>query len=215
MNTPYTSHLRQDEFKSVYDPSEDTFLLLDALENDAKYIQNLKPLTCLEIGTGSGIVTTFLAKILDTQQTIYVATDINPMATKSLLLTVKQNFDTVPIVEPILTNLVGGLSCKFDLIVFNPPYVQSESEEIGTKLFAATSGGIKGREVMDKLFPQLDTIMSDTGVFYLVAIQVNKPKEIIEVMEGYGFIGEILLSRRCGIELLYILKFIRNKQLLQ
>ena len=52
--TPLTHHL---DFENIYEPAEDSFLLLDALEQDLVYIsQTLKPTICVEIGSGSGII---------------------------------------------------------------------------------------------------------------------------------------------------------------
>ncbi|CAK5082060.1 unnamed protein product [Meloidogyne enterolobii] len=49
---------------NVYPPSEDTFLLIDALSKEKDVIISLNPLICLEIGCGSGIVSCFLQKLL-------------------------------------------------------------------------------------------------------------------------------------------------------
>ena len=60
--TPSTSHLTAADFDSVYEPAEDTFILLDALEADLSLLANSR--VCLEIGSGSGCVSTFLGLVV-------------------------------------------------------------------------------------------------------------------------------------------------------
>ena len=43
-------------FKQIYEPSDDTFLLIDALYSDLEQLVSRKPFKCLEIGPGSGVV---------------------------------------------------------------------------------------------------------------------------------------------------------------
>lgn len=42
MATPTYKHLKTDDFNHIYEPAEDTFLLMDALEKDADVIKKLK-----------------------------------------------------------------------------------------------------------------------------------------------------------------------------
>ena len=41
-NTPNFSHITKEDFEHIYEPAEDTFLLLDALEKDIQILQDLK-----------------------------------------------------------------------------------------------------------------------------------------------------------------------------
>ena len=78
--TPNISHLKAKDYERIYEPAEDTFALLDALEQDAEELKSAKPRICLEIGSasfihgiqllneqyssGSGCVSAFTASIL-------------------------------------------------------------------------------------------------------------------------------------------------------
>ena len=41
-NTPSFSHITKEDFEHIYEPAEDTFLLLDALEKDIQTLKDLK-----------------------------------------------------------------------------------------------------------------------------------------------------------------------------
>lgn len=65
--------------RNVYEPAEDTFLLLDALENDIENLMKINPHIILEIGPGSGIIIAALASVLKSRVQCF-AIDINPDA---------------------------------------------------------------------------------------------------------------------------------------
>lgn len=48
--TPDVSHLSKRDFLQVYEPAEDTFCLLDALEQDADQLRDAQPRLVVEIG---------------------------------------------------------------------------------------------------------------------------------------------------------------------
>lgn len=47
-----------------YEPDQDSFLFLDSLEKEFETIQHIDPYMIVEIGPGSGIISTFLTRIV-------------------------------------------------------------------------------------------------------------------------------------------------------
>jgi len=208
--TPFFSHMKK--YPDVYEPAEDTFLLLDSLEEDKDFLKDMKPKISLEIGGGSGVVTCFLATILG-PSTTYICTDRNPKAVSCILETAKVNKHTVEAVETdLFSGLEERLTGNVDVLMFNPPYVVTPDHEIDSSNVASTwAGGARGRLVMDRLFPHVSTLLSNKGVFYLVVIKENDPDEIIALFKReYGFSGEFVKTRKCCNELLSVLKFTRG-----
>ncbi|KAM3676916.1 methyltransferase N6AMT1 [Ammospiza maritima maritima] len=208
--TPRYEHLGpRGPFRDVYEPAEDTFLLLDALERDADSLREARVEICLEIGSGSGVVSTFVASSILGPGALYLCTDINPMAAYCTQETALLNNVHL---QPVITDLVKGLSSrlngKVDLLLFNPPYVVTPSEEVKSQgIEASWAGGKQGREVMDRVFSLVPDLLSPGGLFYLVTIKENNPDEILETMKRSGLKGTRVLSRRAGQEMLTILRF--------
>ncbi|XP_063783638.1 methyltransferase N6AMT1 isoform X1 [Pseudophryne corroboree] len=205
--TPAYSHVGRGEFTDVYDPAEDTFLLIDALEMEADSLKARVDI-CLEIGCGSGVISAFVASIIG-PRAWYLCTDINPSAAACALETAQINRLRI---DPVITDLANGLlprlQGQIDLLLFNPPYVVTPPEEVGCiGIQAAWAGGKNGREVMDRFFPLVPKLLSQKGYFYLLVLKENNPDEIAEKMKSYGLEGCKLLSRQAGIEYLTILKF--------
>jgi len=74
---PDLSHLTSADFDKVYEPSDDTFLLVDALAADAAELRARSAGVCIEIGCGSGAVITHLAKLLPAHSALVLAGDVN------------------------------------------------------------------------------------------------------------------------------------------
>ncbi|PJF18198.1 hypothetical protein PSACC_01987 [Paramicrosporidium saccamoebae] len=190
---------------------EDTFLMLDALEQDVEELKLKKPLLCLEIGILHPVVC--------------VATDLNPAATLATIRTGERNLASV---DCLLTSLSNGIQSRslFDIIVFNPPYVPTEELcEMAARpthenihgcepedlLEAAWAGGADGRYWIDKVLPSIDGLLSKQGTFYMIALQANKPEELMAwARRDWDLESKIALKRKAGIEDLVVLKFWRS-----
>ncbi|CAJ0954747.1 unnamed protein product [Ranitomeya imitator] len=114
--------------------------------------------------------------------------------------------------RPITTDLVSGLLPRLqghiDLLLFNPPYVVTPSEEVGSNgIEAAWAGGKNGREVIDRFLPLVPELLSSKGLLYLLVLKENNVDNVLEKMNSYGLQGSAVLSRQAGREHLTILKF--------
>jgi len=196
--------LSGDDWEHVYEPAEDTFLFMDALQAELPDLRDSQPRIVLELGCGSGCVTAFLASHL--KGAAFFASDINPHALQAA--------GKVFAANNVDVNLVGAdlLSAwrahgSIDVLLFNPPYVPTPSEEISSSWIArAWAGGARGREVVDRLFLHFHRYMAPGGRLYLVALDSNDPHEIAQLMAAKGFRTKVVKKRRAGIEFLLILK---------
>ncbi|KAI9511780.1 S-adenosyl-L-methionine-dependent methyltransferase [Russula earlei] len=214
--TPDLSHLTKEDYKRVYEPAEDTFLLLDALEADADAIRALAPRVCLEIGSGTGIVSSFLGQIVGASDALFLCTDINPLSTACTARTGSQN--KIPI-EPLVASLARPLTSRLrhavDVLVFNPPYVPTYEVEVDAAqrnggISGSWAGGTDGMQVTDAFLRQVDGLLSPLGRFYLVAVKQNNVPKIKNLMsEVFALQSEIVLQRRAGSEHLFVLRFAR------
>ncbi|TYZ67120.1 hypothetical protein PybrP1_005377 [[Pythium] brassicae (nom. inval.)] len=203
----------------VYEPAEDTFLFLDALQDELPFLAALDPATAMrEAMCGSGAVFVYLANALQSAsgggpRAMFFATDVNPLAAR-----VAHNTATINGVQAfdiVRTDLVScceqRLQHKVDVLLFNPPYVPTPSEEVGsTGIEAAWAGGRHGREVIDRLLPKLKELLAPAGVFYMVVVVENKPAEIAAILAQDGFSMTVVRSTKAKNERLSVLKFTRT-----
>ncbi|KAG7503780.1 hemK methyltransferase family member 2 [Solea senegalensis] len=184
---------------------------MDALEKDAQKLQLLSPSVCVEVGSGSGVVSAFLASIVG-PSALYICTDVNPEAAQCTKETASCNRVSLqPVVTDLVECLLPQLRGKVDVLLFNPPYVVTPSEEVGSRgIEAAWAGGKRGREVTDRFLPLVSQLLSADGLFYLIAVAENDPEEIIRSLGNYGLTGESCLSTRARNERLSVLRFHRK-----
>ncbi|XP_042863735.1 methyltransferase N6AMT1-like [Penaeus japonicus] len=211
IKTPDFSHITSEDLNHIYEPSEDSFLLIDALEKDLAFIRERGPSLCLEVGTGSGVVITALGSILGSQ-CHYIGTDINPRACSITQQTGRANgVDIETVRTDLVAEVIDRVRGSIDLLLFNPPYVVTPSEEVGQGDLEYTwAGGVKGREVLDRLLPSVDALLSPKGLFYLLVLKENDPEEIVSIMDSRGFSCECIMRRRTGPENLLVLRFSRK-----
>jgi release factor glutamine methyltransferase len=137
--------------EKVYEPAEDTFLL-------AENLKVKKTDRVLEIGTGTGIIAILTSKIAEN----VIAVDINKYAVECTLKNSKLNQSDIDIRLGDLFDSTEGE--KFDLILFNTPYLPTdEDERIDDELEAAWDGGPDGRLVINRFIEDLPAHLNPKG----------------------------------------------------
>ncbi|TCD62043.1 S-adenosylmethionine-dependent methyltransferase [Steccherinum ochraceum] len=196
--TPDLSHLTRDDYDRVYEPAEDTFILLDALEEDAEELRALRPRLSLEIGTGH-------------QNKVWSMLPGYVLAALTHLQIPLESVTTY-LAAPLLKRVHHAV----DILIFNPPYVptyDSESQEAqdGKDIRGSWAGGTDGMRITDILLECVDGLLSPRGRFYLVAVKENNIPELQRRMrELYDLESKIILQRRAGREHLHVICFMRN-----
>ncbi|KAK9465277.1 S-adenosyl-L-methionine-dependent methyltransferase [Lipomyces arxii] len=214
--TPSTSGLNIDQ---VYEPAEDSFLFLDLLQEEVPFLQGRYeasvPLV-LELGIGSGIVTTFFHNSILTNA-MFLGSDVNPYACKAAKDTSKQNGST-QYFDVLRTDLWDGLrSGIVDVLLFNPPYVPNEimpdyeeSVKRDDWLDFALLGGADGMEITSIVLDRLGEILNpDGGIAYILFCRRNKPNEVARIMRDRGWTATLIGERTAGWEILSIYRFTR------
>ncbi len=166
--------------ENVYVPAEDSYLLAENLE-----VENGK--SVLEIGTGSGIVAMYASKLTDK----VTATDINFDAIQLAESNFKAN--NIDNVELLFGNLFEPVKDrKFDVILFNTPYLPTEEGEvIEDNLNYAFDGGLNGRKVIDLFLNEVKNHLNDGGIVQLIQSSLSDNDETLNKLDELGFISEI------------------------
>ena len=129
IKTPDLSHLSADDYEDVYEPAEDSFLMLDALEHDLQEIRDLRPTLCLEIGTGSGILSVGLASVLN-ESCHFLATDVNPKACKAATRTALRNGVNLDVVRTKVTSVAVLSLCVYIYIYITLTSMDSQTKKV-------------------------------------------------------------------------------------
>ncbi len=168
--------IEYNQCSQVYEPAEDTFLLIDNLEVD-------NDSSVLEIGTGTGIVS--IAASLNAKNV--VAVDINKYAISCARENIKlNNRDNI---EVIYSDLFENINDKYDLILFNTPYLPVSDDEDDTSDIYSKSwdGGSDGRGVIDRFLKEVDKYLKSHGKIQLVQSSLSNNDKTLDYLNNNGF----------------------------
>ena len=191
--------LRIETHPEVYDPAEDTFLLLNSIEIHENNI-------VFEIGTGTGIIALFCAM----QGADVVCSDINPFSIEI----VKKNYMlNKSLLKGKLDIRHGDLYSVlkndefFDIIVFNPPYLPTKSEDVvgGSGWFdKSVDGGVDGLNVIKRFLEGLSLFLKKNGKAYFMFSSLSDEKSLRKILDKNKLEFDVVVSQRFNDEILYV-----------
>jgi release factor glutamine methyltransferase len=169
---------------NIYQPAEDSYLMSRILKEQLPLLltgnQDLK---FLEIGAGSGIHLETAYNSGIKKENIF-SSDINKNAV---------NHCNVLGFNCIYSDLFENIKEKYNIIVFNPPYLPEDSREPEDSRLA-TTGGSKGNEIILRFLRDAKSYLEKDGKIFLITSTLSEGIDFQEL--GYE-------SKELGCEKLF------------
>jgi len=158
---------------NVLIPRPETEILVDLVVSTCK---GLKRPTIVEIGTGSGIISIMLAKLLPNAS--IKAIDISENTLHVAKLNAKKH-DVSECIEFVLSDLLDSVADKnFDVLVSNPPYIAND-EPLHIGLSYEPSLALYGGKVGGEILKKIVDLAKKRKVSYLACEMGYDQKEYI------------------------------------
>ncbi len=151
--------------ESVYRPDDDSYLAAELLEKELD--RSADHLSVLDMGTGSGILG--ITAAVNPKVDLVMFADLNPAAVETSAKNLALNSSVIcSKCLFVKTNLFSDipLDSKFDLILFNAPYLPNEKD--GSSLKLALDGGITGVELTSRFLEGAIKHLKDNGRILIV-----------------------------------------------
>ncbi len=178
---------------SIYKPAEDSYLMSKILKEKIPLLIKQNPeLKFLEIGSGSGIHLETAKKSGIKKENIF-SVDINPKSVEHCKLLGFQCIES---------NLFEKINKKYEIIIFNPPYLpENKSEPKDSQ--TATTGGKKGNEIIIRFLEQAKNHLKENGKIFIITSSLSEDINFEKIGYNAKEIGceKLFFERLCIWEL--------------
>lgn len=174
----------------IYEPAEDSYLMSEALISEIPKLLKQNPdLRFLEIGAGSGINLKTAEKAGIKIKNIWGA-DINVNAINQCS---NLGFNIVK------SDLFKNINGRFDLVVFNPPYLPLDKKEPKDSRIS-TTGGKRGNEVIIRFLKQAKEHLNDNGKIFIITSSLSSDINFRKL----GYSAKVIADKKIFFEKLFL-----------
>ena len=173
-------------WENVYEPAEDTFLFAENLDVE-------KGAQVLDVGAGCGMLGVLAAEKAGS----VVAVDLNPFAVCCARENAALNNLRCKMAF-IQTDLLTALNenARFDLILFNAPYLPAAESEAESWIGRSWAGGINGRQVIDRFISEAPLHLKLRGRILLMQSTIANVEETICKFAEHNLKASIKAERK-------------------
>lgn len=182
--------------ENVLIPQPDTETLVEEVLKNCKNKENL---SILDLCTGSGAIGISLVKHIKNSQV--TLTDVS----KNALEIARKNAESNGVIEQcefVLSNMFEKIEGKFDIIVSNPPYIQTSviatlDKEVQNEPKLALDGGADGLDFYRVIAENAWKYLKPNGILAL-EIGYDQKDEVIQLLEQTKHYREIVCKKDLG-----------------
>jgi release factor glutamine methyltransferase len=178
---------------SIYQPAEDSYLMSRILkEKIPELLKQNSNLNFLEIGAGSGIHLQTALSLGIKKENIF-SSDIDK---KSVSYCNLLGFNCIH------SDLFENIQGKYNIIIFNPPYLPDDAREPKSSKLA-TTGGKKGNEIIIKFLEQAKNYLAVDGKIFLITSSLAEDVNFKQLHYDAKEVGceNLFFERLCIFEL--------------
>ncbi|MFH1630888.1 MAG: HemK2/MTQ2 family protein methyltransferase [Candidatus Aenigmatarchaeota archaeon] len=178
----------------VYFPAEDSEMMAKIV-----FQQDIAGKKVLDIGCGSGLLAIISAKCGGS----VVSADINIDAVKAAERNAKTNNVELVTKHSSLFEKIDGV---FDLIIFNPPYLPENEEDMFSEDKLIYSGGPTGRDIIERFVEQAKSHLDRNGKILMLISTLTQEKSVMDHFHKHGFTTKILDRMKIAWEELIVVE---------
>ncbi len=198
----------------IYSPSEDSYLLEECVKKFAK------GKIVLDLGAGSGIQTevaikfgakSVLSSDIDDDSIIFLKSKspfrglLDARSAPRTKVRGLSSTSTSKNYNVIKSDLFSKIKGKFNLIIFNPPYLPEDSlEDSESKLI--TTGGKKGDEIILRFLKNVKSYLLKKGIILLLLSSLTPKKRILTELKKQKLKKIIISKKKIFMEELQVWK---------